>query len=365
MSKFKTLLSSILMGITAIGFSNAYAAPATSTVAPSTIKAEQLKLDQNWDKVFAKSNKINHHKATFVNRFGITLAADVYEPKKIRGKMPALVVVGPFGAVKEQSSGLYAQIMAERGFITIAVDPSFTGESGGYPRNIASPDINTEDVSATIDFLSIQNNIDPNKIGVIGICGWGGIVLNAAAVDPRIKATVTSTMYDMSRVITNDYFDYEKDSATLAQARQKNRESMSKTRTEDYKNGKYSYSGGLPDEISDEFPQFVKDYFAYYKTERGYHPRSVNSNIGWTVTSAIPFMNIHLMDYAGEIQNPVLMIHGEKAHSRYFSEDTFKKLRGDNKELMIIPGANHIDLYDQIDIIPFDKIEQFFKSNLK
>ena len=339
------------------------------------IKAEKLNLTKDWDKVFAKSEKVNHRKVTFVNRFGITLAADMYEPKNISGKLPAIAVCGAFGAVKEQISGLYAQTMAERGFITIAFDPSFTGESGGQPRYVASPDINTEDFSAAVDFLSVQDNVDANRIGIIGICGWGGIALNAAAIDTRIKATVTTTMYEMSRVIANGYFDYDKDESTIKNERQKNRETLNTQRITDYKAGSYEQAGGVPDKLPDNAPQFVKDYFDYYKTSRGYHIRSLNSNKGWNTTSALSFMNTTQLAYISEIENPVLIIHGEKAHSRYFSEDAFEKMTGTkrmglntikgNKELMIIPAASHTDLYDQVNIIPFDKIEKFFKDNLK
>ena len=300
----------------------------------------------------------------FVNRYGITLAADLYEPKNYSGKLAAIAVAGAFGAVKEQISGLYAQQMAERGFLAIAFDPSFTGESGGTPRFIASPDINTEDFCAAVDFLSVQPNVDAERIGIIGICGWAGMALNAAAIDTRIKATVTTTMYDMSRVTANGYFDYDKDAATIAAERQANRENLNRQRTADYKAGTYARAGGVVEDPSD-FPQFVKDYYAYYKTERGYHKRSLNSNAGWNTTSALSFMNMPILCYSAEIKNPVLIIHGEKAHSRYFSEDAFKKLTGDNKELMIIPDANHIDLYDNLDKIPFDKIDKFFKDNLR
>ena len=332
--------------------------------APSfKVQAEKLDLEKQWDKVFQKSVKVNHRKVTFVTRYGITLAADLYEPRNYSGKLPAIAVAGPFGAVKEQSSGLYAQTLAERGFLTIAFDPSFTGESGGIPRFVASPDINTEDFCAAVDFLSTQTNVDPNRIGIIGICGWGGFALNAAAIDTRIKATVTTTMYDISRVTANGYFDYDKDAATLAKERQANRETLSAQRTADYRSGTYARAGGVPDDVS-QMPQFVKDYYAYYKTKRGYHNRSVNSTGGWNSTSALSFMNMPILCYSSEIQTPVLMIHGEKAHSRYFSEDAFKKLTGTNKELMIIPGANHVDLYDNFNAIPFDKIAQFFKNNL-
>ena len=319
----------------------------------------ELTLTQEWDKVFPKSEKVNHRKITFHNRYGITLAADLYEPKNAEGKLPAIAVCGPFGAVKEQASGLYAQIMAERGFLTIAFDPSYTGESGGEPRYVASPDINTEDFSAAVDCLSVQENVDPERIGIIGICGWGGMALNAAANDPRIKATVTSTMYDMSRVNAQGYFD-----SMDADARYELRKTLNAQRIEDYKNGSYERAGGVVDPLPEDAPFFVKDYYNYYKTERGYHKRSLNSNDGWNTTSALSFMNMPILSYSDEIRNAVLMIHGEKAHSCYFSKDAFKKLKGDNKELMIIPDAVHTDQYDQTDIIPFDKIEEFFHKYL-
>ncbi len=322
-------------------------------------EAKNLKLDNKWDKVFEKSDKVNHKKVTFRNRYGITLAADMYIPKKYKGKLPAIAVSGPFGAVKEQSSGLYAQEMAERGFLTIAFDPSFTGESGGEPRYVASPDINTEDFMAAVDFLSVQENVDPEKIGIIGICGWGGMAVNAAALDTRIKATVASTMYDMSRVNTYGYFD-----KTDENGRYEMKKSLNAQRIEDYKSGTYKRGGGVPDVLPDDAPYFVKDYYDYYKTKRGYHKRSLNSNEGWNVTGCMSFINQPILSFSNEIRSAVLMIHGEKAHSRYFSEDAFKKLKGDNKELMIIPNASHTDLYDKKDIIPFDKIEKFFKENL-
>ncbi|HJC50567.1 MAG TPA: alpha/beta hydrolase [Candidatus Anaerostipes avistercoris] len=320
----------------------------------------ELNLTQEWDKVFPKSEKVNHRKVTFHNRYGITLAADLYEPKDAEGKLPAIAVSGPFGAVKEQASGLYAQTMAERGFLTIAFDPSYTGESGGEPRYVASPDINTEDFSAAVDFLSVQDNVDPERIGIIGICGWGGMALNAAANDPRIKATVTSTMYDMSRVNAQGYFD-----SMDADARYELRKTLNAQRITDYKNGTYERAGGVVDPLPDDAPFYVKDYYDYYKTERGYHKRSLNSNDGWNTTSALSFMNMPILSYSDEIRNAVLIIHGEKAHSCYFSKDAFKKLKGDNKELMIIPDAVHTDLYDQTDIIPFDKMEEFFQEYLK
>lgn len=321
---------------------------------------EKLILTDEWDKTFPISKKVNHKKVTFHNRYGITLAADLYEPKNTNCKLPAIAVCGPFGAVKEQASGLYAQAMAERGFLTIAFDPSFTGESGGYPRYVASPDINTEDFSAAVDFLSVQENIDSNRIGIIGICGWGGMALNAAANDTRIKATVASTMYDMTRVNAKGYFD-EMDS----DGRYELRKMLNAQRTEDYKNNDYKLGGGVVDPLPEDAPFFVKDYYDYYKTERGYHKRSLNSNGGWNVTSALSFINMPILEYSNEIRSAVLMIHGEKAHSRYFSEDAFKKLTGNNKELLIIPDAVHTDLYDNMDIIPFDKLESFFNENLK
>ena len=322
---------------------------------------EKLNMTQEWDKVFPLSEKVNHSKITFHNRYGITLAADLYVPKNAEGKLAAIAVCGPFGAVKEQASGLYAQTLAEKGFLTIAFDPSFTGESGGQPRYVASPDINTEDFCAAVDYLSTRNDVDKERIGILGICGWGGLAINAAAIDTRIKATVSSTMYDMSRVTENGYFD----EADNADARNAMREQLNAQRTEDYRNGTYALAGGVVDPLPEDAPQFVKDYHAYYKTQRGYHKRSLNSNGGWNKTSSLSFLNMPLLSFAGEIRNAVLLIHGEKAHSRYFSEDTFKKLKGDNKELMIIPGASHTDLYDNLDKIPFDKIEQFYRENLK
>lgn len=333
--------------------------------AASSIKAEKLQMTDKWDKVFQKSEKVNHRKVTFVNRYGITLAADMYEPKQVSGKLPAIAVSGPFGAVKEQSSGLYAQEMAKRGFIAIAFDPSFTGESGGQPRYVASPDINTEDFSAAVDFLSVQDNVDKERIGIIGICGWGGMAINAAAMDTRIKATVASTMYDMSRVTANGYFDYEKDKNTLAEERYERRKALNEQRTVDYSNGSYALAGGVVDPLPEDAPQFVKDYYDYYKTERGYHVRSLNSNAGWNMTSSLSFMNMPILAYSDEIRSAVLVVHGEKAHSRYFGEDAFTKLKGDNKELLIVPGANHTDLYDQMDKIPFDKLEKFFHTNMR
>lgn len=321
---------------------------------------EQLKLSEEWDKTFPKSEKVDHKKVTFHNRYGINLAADMYVPKNYQGKLSAIAVCGPFGAVKEQASGLYAQILAERGFLTVAFDPSNTGESGGTPRYVASPDINTEDFCAAVDFLSVQDNVDPEKIGILGICGWGGMAINAAANDTRIKATVSSTMYDMTRVNANGYFDSE----DSEEARYNKKKALCAQRTEDYKNGTYALAGGVVDPLPEDAPQFVKDYYAYYKTERGYHPRSLNSNNGWNVTSAISFMNMPILQYSDEIRSAVLVIHGDKAHSCYFSKDAFKKLKGDNKELLLIEGASHTDLYDQTDIIPFDKITEFYRKYL-
>ena len=322
---------------------------------------EKLNLTQEWDKVFPKSDKVEHGKVAFHNRYGITLAADAYAPKDAKGKLPAIAVSGPFGAVKEQSSGLYAQKMAEFGFLTIAFDPSYTGESGGMPRYVASPDINTEDFCAAVDFLSLQENVDPERIGIIGICGWGGMAINAAAIDTRIKATAAMTMYDMTRVTANGYFDAE----DSEQTRFEKRKALNTQRTEDYKNGSYALAGGVVDPLPEDAPQFVKDYYAYYKTSRGYHPRSLNSNGGWNVTSSLSFLNMPILQYSSEIRSAVLLVHGEKAHSRYFSETAYSKLTGNNKELLMIPGANHTDLYDQMDIIPFEKLKAFFEEYLK
>lgn len=325
------------------------------------MNGEKLILTNIWDKTFSKSDKVNHQKVTFYNRYGITLVADLYIPKDVSGKLPAIAVSGPFGAVKEQASGLYAQTMAERGFLTIAFDPSFTGESGGYPRYVASPDINTEDFQAAVDFLSVQENVDLERIGIIGICGWGGMALNAAAIDTRIKVTVTSTMYDMTRVNAKGYFDSE----DSVDARYEKRKVMNDQRIRDYKNGMYAFAGGVPDKIPEDAPFYLKDYYNYYKTDRGYHSRSLNSNAGWNITSSLSFLNMPILQYADEIRSAVLLIHGEKAHSCYFSKDIYEILKGDNKELFIIPNAVHIDLYDNIEVIPFDKIEDFFKLNFK
>ena len=329
------------------------------------IKKENIVLTEEWDKTFTKSEKVNHRKVTFNNRFGITLVADLYEPKEYEGKLSAIAVAGPFGAVKEQASGLYAQEMAKRGFLTIAFDPSFTGESTGIPRYVASPDINTEDFSAAVDFLSVQDNVDKEKIGIIGICGWGGLALNVASIDTRIKATVCSTMYNMSRVNHNGYFD-----STSEDELYQLKEQLNAQRIEDFKNGSYALAGGVVDPLPEDAPFYVKDYYDYYKTKRGYHKRSLNSNGGWNVTSSLSFINTPQHTFSNEIRNAVLIIHGEKAHSCYFSKDAYKKMTengkyNSNKELMIIPNAVHTDLYDNIKVIPFDKIEIFLKENLK
>ena len=329
------------------------------------IKKENIVLTEEWDKTFPKSEKVNHRKVTFNNRFGITLVADLYEPKEYEGKLSAIAVAGPFGAVKEQASGLYAQEMAKRGFLTIAFDPSFTGESSGEPRYVASPDINTEDFSAAVDFLSVQDNVDKEKIGIIGICGWGGLALNVASIDTRIKATVCSTMYNMSRVNHNGYFD-----STSEDELYQLKEQLNAQRIEDFKNGSYALAGGVVDQLPEDAPFYVKDYYDYYKTKRGYHKRSLNSNGGWNVTSSLSFINTPQHTFSNEIRNAVLIIHGEKAHSCYFSKDAYKKMTengkyNSNKELMIIPNAVHTDLYDNMNVIPFDKIETFLNENLK
>ena len=329
------------------------------------IKKQDVVLTEKWDKTFPKSEKVNHRKVTFNNRFGITIVADLYEPKEYKGKLSGVAVAGPFGAVKEQASGLYAQEMAERGFFAIAFDPSFTGESTGIPRNVASPDINTEDFQAAVDFLSVQDNVDKEKIGIIGICGWGGLALNVASIDTRIKATVCSTMYNMSRVNHKGYFD-----ATSEDELYKLKEQLNTQRIEDFKNGKYELAGGVVDPLPEDAPFYVKDYYDYYKTNRGYHKRSLNSNDGWNITSSLSFINTPQNTFSNEIRNAVLIIHGEKAHSCYFSKDAYNDMIKDgkyteNKELIIIPNAVHTDLYDKKDIIPFDKIESFFNENLK
>jgi fermentation-respiration switch protein FrsA (DUF1100 family) len=340
--------------------------------APAAPAAASLPLVQEWDKTFPKSDKVEHSKATFRNRYGITLAADVYKPKGAEGRLAAVAVSGPFGAVKEQTSGLYAQHLAEAGFLTVAFDPSYTGESGGEPRRMASPDINTEDFLAAVDFLSVRDDVDPEKIGILGICGWGGMAVNAAALDPRIKATVASTMYDMTKVTREGYFGADDTTARRMAARR----AMAAQRTADYKAGTYERAGGVVDPLPDDAPQFVKEYYAYYKTPRGYHPRSGNSNDGWNVVGCQSFLNMPLLSYAHEIETPVLLVHGEKAHSRYFSEYAFEKMTGlsvrgesakaGNKELLIVPGAVHCDLYDDVaGVIPHDRIAAFFKENLK
>lgn len=327
-----------------------------------------LTLTEEWDKTFPKSEQVNHRKVTFHNRYGITLAADLYEPKNAAGRLAAIAVCGPFGAVKEQAAGLYAQTMAERGFLTLAFDPSFTGESGGEPRYMASPDINTEDFQAAVDFLSVQENVDPERIGVIGICGWGGMALNAAALDTRIKATVASTMYDMTRVNAKGYFDAE----DSADARYEKKRALNAQRTADYRSGAYALAGGVVDPLPDDAPFFVKDYYDYYKTPRGYHPRSLNSNNGWNVIGCMSFLNQPILQYVNEIRSAVLVMHGEKAHSCYFSRDAYAAMvkdnpYTDNKELLIIPDAVHTDLYDGggKDAIPFDKLEAFFNEYLQ
>ena len=339
----------------------------------TTMNTQELQLTQEWDKVFPQSDKVNHSKITFRNRYGITLAADLYVPKNRTKPMPAIAVSGPFGAVKEQTSGLYAQTVAEHGFLTIAFDPSFTGESGGEPRRMASPDINTEDFLAAVDYLSNREDVDAERIGIIGICGWGGMAINAAAIDPRIKATVASTMYDMSKVTVEGYFGSEN---TPAQRMEKRR-AISAQRTEDYRTGSYKRAGGVVDPLPDDAPWFVKDYYDYYKTSRGYHKRSGNSNDGWNVIGCQSFLNQNLLCFANEIETPVLLVHGEKAHSRYFSDYAFEKMTGvkpedgksakvGNKELLIISGAVHTDLYDnKAGVIPYDRIAEFFRENLK
>ena len=337
-----------------------------------TMNTQELQLTQEWDKVFPQSDKVNHSKITFHNRYGITLAADLYVPKNATKPMPAIAVSGPFGAVKEQTSGLYAQTMAEQGFLTIAFDPSFTGESGGEPRRMASPDINTEDFLAAVDYLSNREDVDAEKIGIIGICGWGGMAINATAIDPRIKATVASTMYDMSKVTVEGYFGSE----NTPEQRMEKRRAISAQRTEDYRTGSYKRAGGVVDPLPNDAPWFVKDYYDYYKTPRGYHKRSGNSNDGWNIIGCQSFLNQNLLCFASEIETPVLLVHGEKAHSRYFSDYAFEKMTGvkpedgksakvGNKELMILPGAVHCDLYDnRAGLIPWDRIEAFFKENL-
>ena len=328
------------------------------------MNTETLTLVTEWDKTFPKSDKVNHRKVTFLNRYGITLAADMYTPKNAKGKLPAIAVSGPFGAVKEQCSGLYAQTMAERGYLTITFDPSFTGESGGQPRYMASPDINTEDFMAAVDFLSVQDNVDADKIGIIGICGWGGMAINTAALDTRIKATVASTMYDMTRVNANGYFDSEDNE----EARFAKKQALNALRTKEYKKGAYSRGGGcLPLPVPEDAPFFVRDYSEYYKG-RCYHARSLNSNDGWNSIGCMSFMNQPILQYSNEIRSAVLIVHGDKAHSYYFGKDAYEEMIRDskyaaNKELLTIPRAVHTDLYDNLEVIPFDKMQQFFKEN--
>lgn len=321
------------------------------------MKMDAQNLTSEWDKTFPQSDRVEHSKIAFRNRYGITLVADLYKPKCAGGALAALAVCGPFGAVKEQVSGLYAQTLAERGFLTVAFDPSFCGESGGEPRTLTSPEISTEDFSAAVDYLLTREDVDPGRIGIVGICGWGGFALNAAANDTRIKATVASTMYDMSRVTANGYFD----AADSADARYELRRSLNDQRTKEYRSGSYERDGGVVETVTDDMPEFVKRYHAYYKTARGYHHRSPNSNGGKLKTAALAFVNMPIMTYIDEIRSAVLLVHGEKAHSRYFSEDAYKRLRGDDKELFIVPGADHTDLYDNLDAIPFDRMERFFR----
>lgn len=354
---YQKLCLAFLAGTLAVGSAGA---TDNNHLIQNSMMEKNLTLTQEWDKVFPQSDKVTHSKITFHNRYGITLAADLYIPKNASGKLPAIAICGPFGAVKEQAAGLYAQTLAERGFLTIAFDPSFTGESSGEPRYVASPDINTEDFCAAVDYLSTREDVDAERIGILGICGWGGMALNAAAIDTRIKATVTSTMYDMCRVNANGYFDSMDENA-----RYELRQQLNAQRTEDYRNESYTLAGGLPDTLPDDAPWFVKDYYAYYKTKRGYHKRSLNSNGGWNKTSALSFLNMPILAYSSEIRNAVLVIHGEKAHSCYFSKDAFAKLKGENKELLLIPGAVHTDLYDNLEVIPFDRIEAFYRQHLK
>ncbi len=341
--------------LTWLAFTNATAQETTT----KSTNMEALELTREWDKTFPQSDRVEHSKITFHNRYGITLAADLYKPKNVRGTLAAVAVCGPYGAVKEQVSGRYAQTLAEQGFLTIAFDPSYYGESGGTPRYLTSPEISTEDFSAAVDYLSTREDVDPERIGILGICGWGGFALNAAANDPRVKATVTSTMYDMSRVNAAGYFD-----AMSADDRYRLRERLNAQRTEDYRNGSYRRNGGVVDPVPEDAPLFVRQYHDYYKTARGYHRRSPNSNGGITETSALSFVNMPILSYIGEIRSPVLLVHGEMAHSRYFSEDAYKRLTGDNKELLIVPGANHVDLYDNPDAIPFDRIGEFLRKYL-
>ena len=359
----KKALSASLLALALFSYGAGTAMAQDQATTPG-ITEQNLTLGSEWDKVFPQNDQVTHSKITFHNRYGITLAADLYIPKNAKGKLPAIAVSGPYGAVKEQVSGRYAQELAAHGFLTIAFDPSFTGESGGEPRFISSPDINTEDFSAAVDYLSNRDDVNPEQIGILGICGWGGFAVNAAAMDTRIKATVASTMYDMTRVTANGY----NDAADNEEARFAMRKAMNDQRTVDYRNNTYALAGGVPATLPDDAPQFFKDYNAFYKTERGYHPRSLGSNGGWTVTNSLALLNAPILQYADEIRSAVLLVHGENAHSRYFSETVFQQLKskfGDNKELVIVPDAVHTDLYDNMDKIPFDKIEDFFRTNLK
>lgn len=355
----KKTLQTALAFLSLLSFADATAAGTLGEKNPAD--AETLKMTREWDKTFPRDERVEHSKITFRNRYGITLAADLYKPKNAAGTLPAIAVCGPYGAVKEQVSGRYAQELAARGFLTIAFDPSFCGESGGEPRFLTSPEISTDDFSAAVDCLLTRGDVDPERVGILGICGWGGFALNAAAVDTRIKATVASTMYDMSRVTAAGYFDAE----NSEEARFEKRVALNARRTEDYRRGFSELDGGVIDPVPADAPLFVREYHDYYRTARGYHPRSPNSNDGKHKTAALAFMNMPILAYAGEIRSAVLLVHGEKAHSRYFSEDTFKKLTGTNKELFIVPDANHVDLYDNPAAIPFDKIENFFKTHLK
>ena len=356
--KYMIMKTNMLAFVMLLGISGMMTSCMTENKKSTDMKT--IELTQEWDKTFPQSDKVEHSKITFHNRYGITLAADVYKPKNAQGTLAAIAVSGPYGAVKEQVSGRYAQTLAEHGFLTLAFDPSFTGESGGEPHNLTSPEISTEDFSAAVDYLLTRDDVDAQRIGILGICGWGGFALNAAANDPRIKATVASTMYDMSRVNANGYFDAE----NSAEARYAKRVALGEQRTKDYLNGSYERDGGVVETVTDDMPLFVKQYHDYYKTERGYHRRSPNSNGGINKTAVLSFINMPLLTYIGEIRSAVLLVHGEKAHSRYFSEDAYKRLTGDNKELLIVPGANHTDLYDNLDMIPFDKIDTFFKKYL-
>ena len=348
-------MKDILLLLSSISFFSLFVYEKTK----SNKNPDKLDITNEWDKTFNLSAKVTHKKVTFHNRYGITLVGDLYEPKEQNGKLSAISVCGPFGAVKEQASGLYSMNMTERGFVALAFDPSYTGESGGQPRYLNSPDINTDDFSSAVDYLSLKENVDPEKIGIIGVCGWGGYSLNVAAIDPRIKATVSVTMYDMTRVTAYGY-----DDITTVEERYETRKQLSKQRLEDYKNGNYQTAGGLPDERPEE-PLFLQQYYDYYKTPRGYHKRSLNSNKGWLTTAQLAMLNTKLLAFADEIQNAVLVIHGELAHSFYFSKTAFEKLKGDNKEFMPIPGAYHCDLYDNLKFIPFDKITEFMKKYIK